>query len=748
MKSRNFINSLKNAMGTVFLLAGAFFVCSTLISIRAVFADPVAPVVYVETSGRPSPRATNSARANASNTVRRTTTASGRSARANASRAVAARTAATPRTVQNTSATASRAATRNVVTNTSNATPRGALSNAATRRVVSRTGTASPRTTRNVVARTAVAPATASAGARVSLQGAAIRGSGRGNGTSAYTYMNSKLYNSADMSNIIDSQTGLISANAYSNCLESYYTCMDEICTARNEAQGRCSCAARTRAFRDAEDALEKANEELITVSGELALLVATKGKDVSKAFQLTDAERIMNCAAYAEMVADIKTNAAEDEDITKWCAEHPEYVQSGSGIEIVECSKTKAPTYCETMGEQYSFKLEDLGGSGSDILASLRSWANAKDAAKGMLVNDDNSLSAAFMNQMDIVSGMDLSILNNDSATSELDNLANTWGYDLFEYAHNNVCSRVLDSCFNGIYEACGTPPSPGRCATSATTSCPYNYNSMIEVSSVGDVELIDRSKNNAHSSTTNASCFGYSTTDPYEQLRGPVADARRSIMQKYLLDANAACDVYGEQLRTMAQNVGYQKVAAQQALQQKRLEFAQEETEETLNAAIEAGTNFDNCISEIYECYEKQVSSHGDEWTNTRIRTYCSQIANVPSCYEPMVCNPSNAVFKAVIDKPDSASCKNSVDYKNNTCRNIVTLNDILNGTGGNPADATDCEYGEGATCDSAAVRQKCLLDAIGVGSGESGAYSETTKNAIQTWLDDNNVKTEDEK
>ena len=44
MKSQKFANSVKNAVGTVFLLAGAFFVCSTMLSIRAVFADPIAPI--------------------------------------------------------------------------------------------------------------------------------------------------------------------------------------------------------------------------------------------------------------------------------------------------------------------------------------------------------------------------------------------------------------------------------------------------------------------------------------------------------------------------------------------------------------------------------------------------------------------------------------------------------------------------------------------------------------------------------
>ena len=45
MKAKTVANSLKNAVSTVFLLAGAFFVCSTFLSMRAVFADPIAPVI-------------------------------------------------------------------------------------------------------------------------------------------------------------------------------------------------------------------------------------------------------------------------------------------------------------------------------------------------------------------------------------------------------------------------------------------------------------------------------------------------------------------------------------------------------------------------------------------------------------------------------------------------------------------------------------------------------------------------------
>ena len=177
---------------------------------------------------------------------------------------------------------------------------------------------------------------------------------------------------------------------------------------------------------------------------------------------------------------------------------------------------------------------------------------------------------------------------------------------------------------------------------------------------------------------------------------------------MQKYALDANADCDAYGEQLRTTAQNIGYQKVAAQQALQQKRLEFATEERDSILNAAITAGTNFNECFSEIYDCYETQLSSN-PSWPDARIKTYCAQIANVPHCYEEMICNPSTSQFKAIIDKADSTECLNSQDYTKNTCRNIVTLNEILNGTGA----TLDGDLDTRTSTDSAAIREQCLQD-----------------------------------
>ena len=680
MKKRSVTNLCKNALGTVLLLMGAFFVCSTLLSMRMVFADPIAPsgtemaqMANSGRSGRASPRGNTSTKSAA-----RPTTATNTAA----SRGVSARTVA-PRGQSDTTNPAR--STRSVVARTSRSTT--ARSN-----------------TRTVRARTATTDTS-----RVSHSGDPIRGvKNKVNGT-YYTYLSGKLY-SGNYSNIIDSTTGLISAEAYSNCLESYYTCMDEICTARNQAQRRCACAGRVKAFAEAEDALESANEELIKVSGELALLIANKGKEVSAAFSLTDAEKVMNCASWREAS---KNGTATESEFGSWCADHGEYGSGSSGRSA--CSNTRAPSYCYSNENQQLFDVSNLDGAGSDILASLAKWADdVKLNVDTILTNNTDEVQNAIAEMtgvLDSITGSVASLYEGESK----DSLAETWGYELFRYAHNNVCSRVLDSCFNGIFEGCGTPPTGGRCANAATSSCPFNYNSKVDISASGDVVLNERGS----SGSTSASCFGYSTSsgDPYGSLRGPVADARRSVMQKYLLDANADCDLYGEQLKTTAQKITYQKVAAQQALQQKRLEFYNEERNNVLNDAIAAGTNFNECISELYDCYETQQSSN-DNWSPSRIKTYCAQIANAPHCYQDMICNPSIAQFKAIIDKEDSTGCTwNSSDYTKNTCRNVVTLYEILNSIGeaGNPS---------GTTGDSKKIREKCLRDTLGCGDdGRSG-------------------------
>ena len=695
MKKRDITGYAKNAVGTVFLLAGAFFVCSTFLSMRAVFADPIAPMIEPAYSNMASPRANATPRA---------------TSRSNAASRV--------RTTTNSSRVVNSAPSRNVVSR-SNANNTSRANAKAARNVVART------TNRTAPARNVVARTTSSTPSRVSLSGNAIQGNKAASATSTYTYLSGKLY-TGNYSSIIDSSTGLISAEAYQNCMESYYTCMDEICTARSAAQGRCACAARVKSFIQAEDALETANEELIKASGELALLIANKGKDVSEAFKLTDAEKVMNCVSWQEVTG--KYGQSSNEAI-EWCSDHNIY--AGTGGKVSTCSK---PSYCSETGNNFGFDISDIEGSGSDILATLQAWADSKADTIKLLESDNDNLLTAFTSVSNIVSGLTNSV---DESDATLDSLANTWGYELFQYAHNNVCGRVLDTCFNGIYEACGTPPtvrvnnSTGGtttttlCANSATSNCPFNYNSKIAISSTGDVTLNERGSTSATTSSSSA-CFGYTTTttssgttttnDPYASLRGPVADARRSVMQKYLLDANAACDVYGDTLKRTAQTIGYQKVAAQ-------LEFASAERDQVFADAVAAGTNFDECLSEIYDCYETQATnttSSGARWTDARIKTYCAQIANVPHCYETMICNPSTSQFHAIIEGQDNINCFNTQDYTQNTCRNVVTLNEILNGAASDAVSIAAEQRG-----DSAKFREKCLRD-VGV-------------EAIRTWTRD---------
>ena len=710
MRNRMNMDSLKNAVGTVFLLATAFFVCSTFISMRSVFADPIVQNnTNVTRSGRQSPRAnaTTSKRTISRSTATRPT-------------AVQQATDATSEKTTVSRGVASRAkAPSRGVTTTSRA-------NAPQRNVASRAKNVNAQKTNN----RAVRARTASNQSRVSLTGSALPVTRSGT-TTSYSYLSSRLY-SGTYADIIDSATGLISADAYSNCLSSYYTCMDEICTARSDTKGRCSCAGRATNFLAAEEALESANEELIKLSGQLSLLIATKGKgdDLAYAFSLTDAEKVMNCVSWKETVAKYGVGSEQAID---WCSAHSIFASDGGKV-----SSCGQPDYCSSNKNNFGFDISQIDGSSSDILAQLKAWADAKDLAKQYTADDTENLLAKYTSHSSYVNKLSGITTDVDEETASLDSLANKWGYKLFEYAHNNVCGRVLDSCFNGIYESCGNPgtvtdsdgKTHSKCATSATTNCPFNYNSYISVDgATGDVLLNERGSTSA-SLANSASCFGYTTssstsstrvsstsssTDPYASIRGPVADARRSIMQKYLLDANSACDVYGAALKQTAQNINYQKIAAEQALQQKRLEFKQEEENTVFSTAVAAVDNFNECISEIWDCYEEYDDEEG--WTTARVKAYCTQVAQVPHCYETMICSPLQSPLVAVVDKEDKSKCDYTNDYATNTCRNVVTISEILYGTGATDEDVagvgTPLIFG--SLYDSKAVREKCLRDIL---------------------------------
>ena len=136
--------------------------------------------------------------------------------------------------------------------------------------------------------------------------------------------------------------------------------------------------------------------------------------------------------------------------------------------------------------------------------------------------------------------------------------------------------------------------------------------------------------------------------------------------------------------------------------------------------------------------------LASHGptdsNPWTVARIKTYCAQMSQVPHCYQDMICNPSYAQFKAVIADADSTSCVYNQDYTKNTCRNIVTLNEILNGAATQSAvssiAATIENGGVTSVTDSAGLREFCLQESLG--RSVDGSYDPADV-SLRTWVRD---------
>jgi len=679
MKSRIFHKIMQGWLGGLFLIASFAFIFMAF-SLSAALADPV-QFQNQEVIGAVSPRAQGqgSPRNNQPRTPKN---------------ALVARTPAQATAAQQSSGPADRAretapaaATRSVATRGTGsgrtataAAERIAGAIAPSRGVSSRaTGVRSSNTSRSVVSRSA----SSSEQARVSLTGTAIRAStfssigGLGRLTSA------------NYGNLIDTNTGMISADAYSDCVESYYTCMDEICAARSPGQRRCACAGRVKTFNAVEATLQTAKEDLLKVSGELSLLIMTKGETIRSAFELTEAEKSLNCVSFR----DEKKRLGSNGSMRSWCDGHL----------MLDTSVCEA-TMNATCGNIYGFPgtagtgwMDVLNGADSDIITSLQTYADTLNEVNTFTYSDDNNLWAAFNNVDLIVNGAN-SVFGTETS---VDRLARTWGYDLFQYAHNNVCGRILDACFNGIYEVCGQ-----RTADLGGGTGPYNQNSKIQVTNDGnDVEFI--TPRNSTTGNGTAACFGYTSAvgDPYGGMRTSVANARLSILQKYVLDSNADCDVYGDELKRRAQNMAYQKISATQLLQKKRLEFAQEKVANTAANLANAKSKFQACVSEIYDCYD-QTSKQNQGWPTARVRNYCHQSANVPSCYDDMVCDRE---AKEIVNLPDNTNCANSKAAGENTCRNVTTLSEITNVAG-----ITDLPSGfnpNAANGSSVAFREDCL-------------------------------------
>ena len=633
--------------------------------------------------------------------------------------------------------TQSRAAASGRATNARSATPaRGGSANQRTVTARSATPIATGANVQGVAQRagaqnrTVRARNAATTEARLGVQGRVLGGKPGGNNANNQLTQLYNRMNVGSVSNILDPMTGLISADAYSNCIEGYYACMDEICTARSPGQRRCACAARVQTYNAAEQLLQKAREDLLKASGELSLLIAAKGKDISAAFQLTDAEKVLNCVAFRD--------AKMSGELQKWCLSHiTTVVNDNHNFDIDNgcySSSIAEPSFCRDnkfgWGNDW---MNTLNGADSDILSLLETAAKNTENLNMFVNPDDNNLFASVNITMQIVNNMN-GLQPANPAEAITDQLAKTWGYDLFTFAHNNVCGRVLDSCFNGIYEACGSVGSGNKsvaCRTAYATTGdkgPYNYNSCISINNQSD---LTGAENNATgtadtffiarrtSAGFDTSCFGYGSNaaDPFQSLRGPVADARRSVLNKYVLDANADCDMYGEELIRLTRNLELQKIAAAQLLQKKRLEFKMEEDKRVDDEFLAATRNFNECITELYDCYHTQETGHYPAWSATRIRTYCAQISNVPSCYQTMVCNPGTAQLRAVIDEEDKTSCDNRQDVEVNNCRNIVTLNELLNGVHGITNSLLNNFSPDHRTgINSGTLREYCIRNAIG--------------------------------
>jgi hypothetical protein len=645
MKSRQWYARIQGLIGSVFLTAGFLFVFLVVFSASAAFADPVQQQSQPAVQSVQNPRGNRSANMQRGGAAR----ADSRGVRGASGETRSSHAAQGGKSVGEKTANAARAAAVPPARSRGVALRGGAATRAtaqAARNVRAR-GTGGARAGQQ--ARGVVARSGSIQQARVGLSGSAIRASTGTASGALTTKLALTTYN-----NLIDPTTGMLSADSYSNCLSSYYTCMDEICTARNPGQRRCACAGRVKTFNTVEATLQTAKEDLLKVSGELSLLIASKGESIRSAFELTDAEKSLNCVSFR----DEKKRLGSSASMKTWCDAH-------LMLDTNACESSMNATcnlmYGNGSGDAW---MNILNGADSDILTSLQTYADTLDEVNTFSYSDEDNLFSSFNNVDLIVNGS-----NSVFATeTSVDKLAQTWGYDLFQYAHNNVCGRVLDSCFNGIYEMCGNRP-----ASLGGGTGPYNMNSDINVNG-NDIEFVTPKGTSVSNGT--AACFGYASTsgDPYATLRQPIADARLSILQKFVLDANADCDVYGEELKNQAQNMAYQKIAATQLLQKKRLEFATSQESDRLQVLATAKENYLKCIDEIIQCRQDKNREAGWTGNTTRIKNFCNQMSNVPTCFEQMVCDQEAVELKAA-DAGDK--------------RNTILLSEIVAAASGAPAE-----------------------------------------------------------
>ncbi|MDR2685278.1 MAG: hypothetical protein LBB23_00705 [Rickettsiales bacterium] len=546
----------------------------------------------------------------------------------------------------------------------------------------------------------ATGTATRTVSARASLRGSPIAAAANAGNTARSAVWN---YGSA-LSGIVDDTTGTLSADSYSECLDAYYSCMDDICTARSPGMRRCACSNRTNAHSGLEEQLFTSKENILKVSYELQMLIATKGGDLSAAFQLTDAELSLNCVSYREAYAkDQSSKNTTKTEVKNWCANHSNGNSSMMSGEHYSSSADcltlgpAGPAYCvRLMG---TLGAATLSGSDSDIMTQLQNIASSVDSSKFLESKNEDFFSSLFSNSNLYNDGLgfqseetceipstkakctkgdkDCICIKSKNQTDVLD----IWGKDLFDFAHTNVCKRVLDACFAGI------------CGWSYTADANDPTKPLILASNPADKDIDTDCWNKQIKSSIGtrpgqgaASANKYTTAnDGYYGLRGPVTQARFSIMQKYHFDANADCDVYGEDLKKQTQNISLQMIAAEQMLKQKRLEFAQERATVAGKELSDARVSFVNCIDQITQCFNSLKSTNEDKhygWSDNYIKTKCSVVSEIPACYQPMLCDSGadKLVPKDVYTVTKAVAPATSDSQLLTSYRNVVGLNDIL--------------------------------------------------------------------
>ncbi|MCL2369125.1 MAG: hypothetical protein FWC83_00425 [Alphaproteobacteria bacterium] len=486
--------------------------------------------------------------------------------------------------------------------------------------------------------------------------------------------------------NLIDPVTGLLSGDAIAQCMEAYYACMDEICTARNPGQRRCACAARVVAFNTITENLHHAREDLLRVSGELSLIIAARGRPITAAFTLTEAEQTLACVSFRD--------AQRTGQLRNWCENNRMLAVDNAGLPI-DCANVTptAPSFCQTtLGDGWQNLLD---GSDSTILSALQSMATSVTSMDNLTQNFGNdALAESFRNLNNMFSQIGMAAGQNMQQAAE-DRLAQTWGYDLFTLAHNNVCARVLDSCFNGIFEVAAVRHQPSNLNSNITVS---NQNANVETT-------LHRWQHGQRGAGASPDFFGYANNvDPFSALRQPISDARRAIIMRYLLDANADCDLYQEQLRQLAQNFELQRIAATNLLQTSRLEFQREAEQERVTRFNAGRNNLHACISELTTCYN-DMERRNPGWGVTQIRNTCRLQVNAPACFREMICAPAIGGVQQAIDVSDDASC----NPFNGECRNITTIFEIL----GDPNPISTDPSQPTTSGDSRDFREQCLLD-----------------------------------